>query len=235
MISMMMGCAKKYVHQFKCKLKYKEPNKLLTKNFRCSYNPTKDKWEPNPDGKYIYGMTCVSKCPPPYKNDNGTCVRTCPPTKISSNGECVACSGFCPKICIGHGTVNAQNIYKYKGCNIITGSLGISNSTFEGYYKIHPDELYTFLSLKEVTDNIQIDGYHEHFTNLSYFANLSVIGGSLYIEKVICYFDLIVRIQEKTIFSFSLFLVITQVFGTQIFVRILRYRFYNRQRAFMLC
>ena len=60
------------------------------------------------------------------------------------------------------------------------------------FMKMHPDRLEVFSTLKEVTGYINIQGYHEEFTNLSYFRNLEVIGGrqlmeifaSLYIVKV---------------------------------------------------
>lgn len=45
------------------------------------YNPTTYSWEPNPDGKYAYGATCVKKCPKHLFKDNGACVRACPENK----------------------------------------------------------------------------------------------------------------------------------------------------------
>ena len=45
------------------------------------YNPTKYRWERNPDGKYAYGATCVKDCPEHLLKDNGACVRGCPPKK----------------------------------------------------------------------------------------------------------------------------------------------------------
>ena len=45
------------------------------------YNPTKYKWEKNPEGKYAYGATCVKDCPEHLLKDNGACVRACPNKK----------------------------------------------------------------------------------------------------------------------------------------------------------
>ena len=42
------------------------------------YNPTKYKWERDPNGKYAYGATCVKECPEHLLKDNGACVRSCP-------------------------------------------------------------------------------------------------------------------------------------------------------------
>uniref|UniRef100_A0A2M4B952 Epidermal growth factor receptor n=2 Tax=Anopheles marajoara TaxID=58244 RepID=A0A2M4B952_9DIPT len=154
------------------------------------YNPINYLWEPNPDGKYAYGATCVRNCPEHLLKDNGACVRTCPPNKTPQNGECVPCNGACPKTCQGEGVVHSDNIGKYKDCTIIEGSLEILDQTFTGYQqvfsnfsfgpryiKIHPDRLEVFSTVKEITGFINIQGDHPDFTNLSYFRNLEVIGG----------------------------------------------------------
>ncbi|KFB41066.1 AGAP008819-PA-like protein [Anopheles sinensis] len=154
------------------------------------YNPTNYLWEPNPDGKYAYGATCVRNCPEHLLRDNGACVRTCPPNKMPQNGECVPCNGACPKTCPGEGVVHSDNIGKYKDCTIIEGSLEILDQTFAGYQqvfanfsfgpryiKIHPDRLEVFSTVKEITGYINIQGDHPDFTNLSYFRNLEVVGG----------------------------------------------------------
>jgi epidermal growth factor receptor len=125
---------------------------------------------------------------------------------MAKNGECVQCNGPCPKTCTSDGIVHSGNIDRYRGCTIIEGSLEILDQTFTGYQqvysnfsfgprfiKIHPDRLDVFSTLKEITGYLNIQGYHEHFTNLSYFKNLEVIGGrqlkenlfaSLFIVKV---------------------------------------------------
>lgn len=170
------------------------------------YNPTNYLWEPNPDGKYAYGATCVRNCPEHLLKDNGACVRTCPPTKMAQQGECVPCNGACPKTCPGEKIVHSGNIDKYENCTVIEGSLEILDQTFNGYQhvytnfsfgerytKLHPDRLEVFSTLKEITGYLNIQGHHEQFKNLSYFRNLEVIGGrelkenlfaSLYIVKV---------------------------------------------------
>lgn len=169
------------------------------------YNPTNYLWEPNPDGKYAYGATCVRNCPEHLLKDNGACVRTCPNNKTAKNGECVPCNGPCPKTCPGVGAVHSGNIDSFRDCTIIEGTLEILDQTFNGYQqvysnfsfgpryiKMHPDRLEVFSTLREVTGFINIQGFHNEFTNLSYFRNLEVIGGrqlldtyfaSLYIVK----------------------------------------------------
>ena len=46
-----------------------------------TYNPTKYRWERDPNGKYAYGATCVRECPEHLLKDNGACVRACPEKK----------------------------------------------------------------------------------------------------------------------------------------------------------
>ncbi|XP_065160350.1 epidermal growth factor receptor isoform X2 [Atheta coriaria] len=156
------------------------------------YNPTTYSWEPNPNGKYAYGATCVKKCPEHLLKDSGACVRTCPPNKKATNGECVPCDGPCPKTCpiVGDGTIHALNIESFRGCTVIDGSIQILDNSFYGYQHIfanytfgdripamHPDQLEVFSTLKEVTGFINIQGNHSAFKNLSYFRNLEIIGG----------------------------------------------------------
>lgn len=154
------------------------------------YNPTNYLWEPNPDGKYAYGATCVRNCPEHLLKDNGACVRTCPHNKTAISGECVQCNGPCPKTCESPGIVHSGNIDDFIGCTIIDGSISILDQTFSGYQqvysnfsfgpryiKMHPDRLEVFSTLREVTGYIDIQGYHQSFTNLSYFRNLELIGG----------------------------------------------------------
>lgn len=168
------------------------------------YNPITYSWETNPLGKYAYGATCVKNCPEHLLKDNGACVRSCPPKKKAVNGECVPCDGPCPKTCEGVSIVHSGNIESFRDCTIIEGSLSILDQSFKGYQqvyanfsfgeryqKMHPDRLEVFSTLKEVTGFVNIQGYHDEFTNLSYFRNLEIIGGrtlteyfaSLYIVK----------------------------------------------------
>lgn len=170
------------------------------------YNPTNYLWEPNPEGKYAYGATCVKDCPVHLLKDNGACVRTCPADKVAKDGECFPCNGPCPKTCPSTGVVHSGNIDTFRGCTVVEGHLEILDQTFDGYQhvyanfsfgaryiKMHPDKLEVFSTLKEVTAYINIQGAHEDFKNLSYFRNLETIGGrvlmenyfaSLYIVKV---------------------------------------------------
>lgn len=175
-----------------------------------TYNPTTYSWEPNVNGKYAYGATCVKNCPEHLLKDNGACVRTCPPKKTDVNGECVMCDGPCPKSCKGVTLVHSENIDNFKGCTIIDGNLEILEQSFRGFYdffshmsnnftisnrisEMDPDKLEVFSTLKEVTGYVNIQSHHEKFVNLSYFRNLETIGGrqltkdnffaSLYIVK----------------------------------------------------
>lgn len=154
------------------------------------YNSITYLWEPNPEGKYAYGATCVRNCPEHLLKDNGACVRTCPINKTAKNGECVPCNGPCPKTCPGVGIVNSGNIDSFRDCTIIEGTLEILDQTFTGYQQVfgnfsfgprylrlHPSRLEVFSTLREVTGYINIQGDHPDFKNLSYFSNLEVIGG----------------------------------------------------------
>ncbi|XP_058792194.1 epidermal growth factor receptor isoform X2 [Phymastichus coffea] len=154
------------------------------------YNPTSYSWEPNPDGKYAYGATCVRKCPEHLLKDNGACVRSCPPKKKALKGECVPCEGPCPKTCPGAVEgVNSLNIDMFKDCTIIEGSLSILDTSFKGYQvysnftfgpriePMHPDRLEVFSTLKEITGYLNVQADHPDFRNLSYFRNLEIIGG----------------------------------------------------------
>ncbi|XP_059470007.1 epidermal growth factor receptor isoform X2 [Neocloeon triangulifer] len=147
-------------------------------------------WVTNPAGKYAYGATCVKNCPEHLLKDNGACVRSCPLNKKAVNGECVPCDGPCPKTCQGDISVHSGNIDTFKDCTVIEGSLTILDHTFSGYQHIydnftfgkryagmHPDRLEVFSTLKEITGYMNIQAFHESFTNLSYFRNLEYIGG----------------------------------------------------------
>lgn len=168
------------------------------------YNTITYSWEPNPDGKYAYGATCVQDCPGHLLKDSGACVRSCPNQKKAVNGECVPCVGPCPKTCRGVETVHHGNIESFSGCTVIEGSLTILDHSFDGYQfvyknftfgenypKMHPSKLEALSSLKEITGYISIQASHPEFTDLSFLRNLEVIGGretteyfsSLYIVK----------------------------------------------------
>nr|XP_023021161.1 epidermal growth factor receptor [Leptinotarsa decemlineata] len=154
------------------------------------YNPTTYSWEPNPNGKFAYGATCVKKCPEHLLKDNGACVRTCPPNKHAVDGECVPCEGPCPKTCSGDGTIHFGNIQNFKNCTVLEGNIDILENSFKGFQSVfpnytfgdrypamHPSALSVFSTLKEITGYLNIQAYHPDFKNLSYFSNLEVIGG----------------------------------------------------------
>ncbi|ALC42702.1 Egfr [Drosophila busckii] len=160
------------------------------------YNPSKYALEANPEGKYAYGATCVRECPGHLLKDNGACVRSCPSDKMAKDGECVACNGPCPKTCPGVNVLHSGNIDSFKNCTVIEGNIRVLDQTFSGfqdisdsyrlgarYLPMHPDRLNVFSTVKEITGYLNIEGVHEHFTNLSYFRNLEVIHGRSLIES----------------------------------------------------
>ncbi|XP_059055085.1 epidermal growth factor receptor isoform X1 [Achroia grisella] len=161
------------------------------------YNPTTYSWEPNPNGKYAYGATCVRNCPEHLLKDNGACVRSCPPNKTAVNGECKPCNVTCPKTCHAEKPIHSGNIESFRDCTIIDGSIEILEMTFTGfqhvnpdysfgerYPKMHPDKLEVFSTVREVTGYLNVQAIHPNFTSLSYFRNLEVIGGRQVVENL---------------------------------------------------
>ncbi|XP_014366513.2 epidermal growth factor receptor isoform X1 [Papilio machaon] len=161
------------------------------------YNPTTYSWEPNPNGKYAYGATCVRNCPEHLLKDNGACVRSCPPNKTAVNGECIPCNVTCPKTCRAEKPIHSGNIDSFKDCTIIDGSIEILEMTFTGfqhinpdysfgdrYPKMEPDSLEVFSTVREVTGYLNVQAHHPNFTSLSYFRNLEVIGGRQVVENL---------------------------------------------------
>ncbi|CAG9558821.1 unnamed protein product [Danaus chrysippus] len=161
------------------------------------YNPTTYSWEPNPNGKYAYGATCVRNCPEHLLKDNGACVRSCPPNKTAVNGECIPCNVTCPKTCRAEKPIHSGNIDSFKDCTIIDGSIEILEMTFTGfqhvnadysfgdrYPKMEPDALEVFSTVREVTGYLNVQAHHPNFTSLSYFRNLEVIGGRQVVENL---------------------------------------------------
>ncbi|XP_052746802.1 epidermal growth factor receptor isoform X2 [Bicyclus anynana] len=161
------------------------------------YNPTTYSWDPNPNGKYAYGATCVRNCPEHLLKDNGACVRSCPPNKTDVNGECIPCNVTCPKKCRVEKPIHSGNIESFKDCTIIDGSIEILEMTFTGfqhvnpdysfgerYSKMEPDALEVFSTVTEVTGYLNVQAHHPNFTSLSYFRNLEVIGGRQVVENL---------------------------------------------------
>nr|UPI11530.1 epidermal growth factor receptor isoform X1 [Mythimna separata] len=161
------------------------------------YNPTTYSWEPNPNGKYAYGATCVRNCPEHLLKDNGACVRSCPPNKTAVNGECIPCNVTCPKTCHAEKPIHSGNIDSFKDCTIIDGSIEVLEMTFTGFQHVNPDysfgeryakmephKLEVFSTVREVTGYLNVQAHHPNFTSLSYFRNLEVIGGRQVVENL---------------------------------------------------
>lgn len=161
------------------------------------YNPTTYSWEPNPNGKYAYGATCVRNCPEHLLKDNGACVRSCPPNKTAVNGECIPCNVTCPKTCHAEKPIHSGNIDSFKDCTIIDGSIEILEMTFTGFQHVNPDysfgerypmmdpeKLEVFSTVREVTGYLNVQAHHPNFTSLAYFRNLEVIGGRQVVENL---------------------------------------------------
>lgn len=71
------------------------------------YNPTKYLWEPNPDGKYAFGGTCVRNCPTHTHKNAGECVRD-----FNCSDECTegGCWGPGPEQCLECKNFNFSGI-----------------------------------------------------------------------------------------------------------------------------
>ncbi|XP_016988122.2 epidermal growth factor receptor isoform X1 [Drosophila rhopaloa] len=161
------------------------------------YNPTSYELEPNPEGKYAYGATCVTECPGHLLRDNGACVRSCPQDKTAKAGECVPCNGPCPKTCTGVPVLHSGNIDSFRNCTVIDGNIRILDQTFSGFQDVYanytmgeryipldPEQLEVFSTVKEITGYLNIEGIHPRFRNLSYFRNLETIHGRQLMESM---------------------------------------------------
>uniref|UniRef100_A0A3Q3J7H0 Receptor protein-tyrosine kinase n=1 Tax=Monopterus albus TaxID=43700 RepID=A0A3Q3J7H0_MONAL len=108
------------------------------------YDPKTHQVVNNPNAKFTYGATCVTKCPRNYVVTEGSCVRTCSAGmyEVEENRvqRCKACEGPCPKVCdgVGVGTlintmaVNASNIESFRNCTKINGDISLIETSFAG-------------------------------------------------------------------------------------------------------
>uniref|UniRef100_UPI00398E470B receptor tyrosine-protein kinase erbB-2-like n=1 Tax=Pristiophorus japonicus TaxID=55135 RepID=UPI00398E470B len=159
------------------------------------YNAQAYQMEPNPEGTYIFGASCVKKCPYNYLATNvGSCTLNCPnDTKEvieRDQQKCEKCNTPCPKACNGLGvnhlkgvrTVNSNNIHFFAGCTKIFGSLVFLPETFAGdpatkTQPLDPRKLQVFAPLTEITGYLYIEAWPQNFTDLKVFENLAVIRG----------------------------------------------------------
>ncbi|XP_048416453.2 receptor tyrosine-protein kinase erbB-2 isoform X2 [Stegostoma tigrinum] len=157
------------------------------------YTPHAYYLKPNPEGRYIFGASCVKKCPHNYLATNvGSCTLNCPnhTREVNKGGEhkCERCNTPCPKVCNGLGVnslkgvraVNANNIDSFTGCSKIFGSLVFLTETFSGdpATKTPPldlRKLQVFAPLTEITGYLYIEAWPQNFTDLNIFENLAVI------------------------------------------------------------
>ncbi|CAL8335619.1 unnamed protein product [Lota lota] len=155
------------------------------------YNKLTFKLEPNPSAKYQYGSICVAQCPPNFVVDESSCVSSCPSDKmeVEKHGvkRCEPCGGPCPKVCIGTSmadrqTVDALNIDSFRNCTKIQGSLhflvtGIKGDDYKSIPAIDPEKLKIFSTVREITDNLNIQSWPANMSDLSVFSNLQTIEG----------------------------------------------------------
>uniref|UniRef100_A0A4W3HPS2 Receptor protein-tyrosine kinase n=1 Tax=Callorhinchus milii TaxID=7868 RepID=A0A4W3HPS2_CALMI len=139
------------------------------------YNPHTYETEPNPNGKYMFGATCVKKCPYNYlATDLGSCTLTCPSSTreliLEHEQKCEKCSAHCVVAdCYGLGVnvlkdvraVNASNVHLFDGCTKIFGNLVFLRETFTG----------------DPATNTPPTGPQANWTDLGLFEKLSVVRG----------------------------------------------------------
>uniref|UniRef100_A0A8C5MH07 Receptor protein-tyrosine kinase n=1 Tax=Leptobrachium leishanense TaxID=445787 RepID=A0A8C5MH07_9ANUR len=162
-----------------------------------SYNTLTYQMEVNPEGKYSFGASCVTKCPHNFVvTDHGSCVRTCNPgsQEVEEGGKrvCKKCDGQCniDKLCDGIGSgnlkhvlsVNATNIHYFENCTKVHGDVIIlelakSGDPFTKTPKLDPEKLSVFKNLREITGFLHIQWWPENLTELIHFRNLETIRG----------------------------------------------------------
>ncbi|XP_042199331.1 receptor tyrosine-protein kinase erbB-2 isoform X2 [Callorhinchus milii] len=159
------------------------------------YNPHTYETEPNPNGKYMFGATCVKKCPYNYlATDLGSCTLTCPSSTreliLEHEQKCEKCSAHCLRDCYGLGVnvlkdvraVNASNVHLFDGCTKIFGNLVFLRETFTGdpatnTPPLDPKQLEIFRPLTEITGYLYIEAWPQNWTDLGLFEKLSVVRG----------------------------------------------------------
>lgn len=157
------------------------------------YNPNTYQMDVNPDGKYSFGATCITKCPHNYVvTDHGSCERTCDDKsyEVDENGvrKCKKCDGPCSKVCSGLPpaahvrAINNNNIESFANCTTIQGDIIIIPATLagDGYEKIPPldhAKLDYFKTVKEITGYLSIQAWPDNATHLHAFENLEIIRG----------------------------------------------------------
>uniref|UniRef100_A0A4W3I8A0 Receptor protein-tyrosine kinase n=1 Tax=Callorhinchus milii TaxID=7868 RepID=A0A4W3I8A0_CALMI len=148
------------------------------------YNPHTYETEPNPNGKYMFGATCVKKCPYNYlATDLGSCTLTCPSSTreliLEHEQKCEKCSAHCLRDCYGLGVnvlkdvraVNASNVHLFDGCTKIFVTRPPTPPPLD------PKQLEIFRPLTEITGYLYIEAWPQNWTDLGLFEKLSVVRG----------------------------------------------------------
>lgn len=78
--------------------------------------------------------------------------------------------------------LHVYNVWQFRGCTKIEGSIRVVQATFDGdvYYNrpgLHPDALWVFSEVREITGFLLVQGEHPHFRNLDCFRNLEIVHG----------------------------------------------------------
>ncbi|XP_022103500.1 epidermal growth factor receptor-like [Acanthaster planci] len=156
---------------------------------RTVYQPDTFQNKPNPDFRYAYGKTCLTKCPDNAFEEGDTCVHSCSPGATTSNvpgeNKCVKCDGPCPKVCDGTEEILYREHFDnglLSNCTVIRRNIFIGTSSFDGdvflgKQGITVELLEQLSTVQEVGGHVTIQGSHEQFTNLTFLRNLKKIYG----------------------------------------------------------
>ncbi|XP_045155267.1 receptor tyrosine-protein kinase erbB-2 [Echinops telfairi] len=150
----------------------------------------------NPEGRYIFGASCVTTCPYNYlSTDASSCTLDCPlnsqeVTAEDGTQQCEKCNKPCAQVCYGLGrehlrevrAVTSANIQEFAGCKKIFGSLAFLPESFAGdpasnTPPLQPEQLRVFETLQELTGYLYISAWPDSLSDLSAFQNLRVIRG----------------------------------------------------------
>uniref|UniRef100_A0A183UU85 receptor protein-tyrosine kinase n=1 Tax=Toxocara canis TaxID=6265 RepID=A0A183UU85_TOXCA len=156
-------------------------------NGLTSYDRIKMMTVSHPNPRYTYDRSCVERCPGTqlyegYWHDAERNTRLCE--------KCA--NGVCPKICLLHEPVDAENIKALQNCTVIDGYLKLLRHTFEPHKKfdlsaypirstdipaLQQEMLESLSKVKVVTEYVDIQAGEYTPPSLSFLRNLEVIEG----------------------------------------------------------